>query len=143
MSDDCKSAGGTWPTEAPYNGGPYPTKTWAVFKTPCPNYTKYSVEQINMRRKAEVLKYKNNKSDVSKKLRYAYFAKNRNTKLLGSEQANTTSESCKTNSSASDVPGNKMLFLDKSVPVFGLVKTIQYGASQGNYPIKPKKLPVN
>lgn len=140
---DCKEAGGKWPTEAPYNGGPFPTKTWTVFKPPCPDYTKYTTEQINMRRKAEVLKYKKNKSNDNKKARYAYFARNRNTNLLGSRQANSKSSSCKNSSSASDVPGNKVLFLDKSVPVFGLVVSRQYGPGVGNYPLKPQKLPVN
>lgn len=143
MSNQCNDTGGKWPSQSPFNGGPFPTKTWTNYIPPCPDYNKYTTEQLNMRRKAEVLKHKQNKTNDNKKARYAYFARNRNTRLLGSAEANSKSSDCKIPSSASDVPGKQKLFLDKSVPVFGLVNTRNYGNNHGGYPLKPRRLPIN
>ena len=75
-NDDCvEKKGGEWPSEGPFYGGPFPSRTWSRYIPPCPNYNNFTKEQLDMRRKTEVLQYKNARSDRTKKKRYAYLAK--------------------------------------------------------------------
>lgn len=133
--------GGVWPRIPPFNGGPFPTRTWSRFIPPCPNYNNFSQYQLDMRRKAEVLQYKNNKSNRTKKSRYAYLAKTNNSVIFGSPDQ--TNANCINSTRDSNVPGPAMnLFIDKSVPVFGLRSVRSYGNS-GSKDDKLVKLPTS
>ena len=133
--------GGTWPNIPPFNGGPYPTRTWSRFVPPCPNYNLFTKQQIDMRRKAEVLKHKNNYGNVTKKKRYAYLARTNNNVTFGSPDH--TNANCLKSTRDSDVPGPAMdLFLDENVPIFGLNTVRNYGNS-GSKDNKLVKLPTS
>lgn len=140
-NDDCtRKKGGKWPSIPPYNGGPFPTRTWTRYVPPCPNYENFTKEQLDMRRKAEVLQYKNVKSNRTKKERYAYLAKSNNAVVFGTP--NHTNKNCVKSTRDSNVPGPAMnLFIDESVPVFGLRNLRSYGNS-GNKSGKVNKLPA-
>lgn len=140
--DSCtQKKGGVWPGIPPFNGGPFPTRTWSRFLPPCPNYNKFSQYQLDMRRKAEVLQYKNNKSNRTKKSRYAYLAKSNNSVIFGSPDQ--TNVNCVKSTRDSNVPGPAMnLFIDSSVPVFGLKSVRKYGNS-GSKDDKLVKLPTS
>ena len=140
--DPCtQKKGGVWPIFPPFNGGPFPSRTWSRFLPPCPNYNNFSQYQLDMRRKAEVLQYKNNKSNRTKKSRYAYLAKSNNSVIFGSPDH--TNVSCVKSTRDSNVPGPAMnLFIDSSVPVFGLRSVRSYGNS-GSKDDKLVKLPTN
>lgn len=141
-NDVCtRKKGGDWPAEGPFFGGPYPTRTWSRFVPPCPNYNQFTKQQIDMRRKAEVLKHKNNIGTRTKKERYAYLARQNNSVKFGSETH--TNVNCVKSTRDSDVPGPEMnLFLDTSVPIFGLRQVRNYGNS-GSKDNKLVKLPTN
>ena len=111
--DSCTlKKGGEWPTVQPFNGGPYPTRTWSRFIPPCPNYSNFTTSDLNMRRKAEVLQHKKNVSNRTKKSRYAYLAKSNGSVIFGSP--NHTTVNCVKSTRDSDVPGPAMnLYLDK------------------------------
>ena len=128
VTNDC---GGNWgPGGIPFSN------TWARYNPPCPDYNKYTTDQLNMRRKAEILQYKQNSSRLTKKQKYAGLAKFNRRILLGSPQQN--SANCTASTRASNVPGYRNLFLNRSVPVTGLVVTRNYGDSGGaQYPLKP------
>lgn len=140
--DACtQKKGGAWPNISPFNGGPYPTRTWSRFLPQCPNYNNYSQYQLDMRRKADVLQYKNNRSNRTKKSRYAYLAKSNNSVIFGSPDH--TNANCIKSTRDSNVPGPSMnLFIDNSVPVFGLRSVRTYGNS-GSKDDKLVKLPTN
>jgi len=105
-------------------------------KSPYPTYTQ---SQLDMRRKAEILKYSSNKqstqtNQLSQKQRFSQIMKNRNN--LNSSSINNTPTTCpelntiiKTPTSSSDVPGPVIdLFLDKNVPLYNYAKnTANYG----------------
>lgn len=134
------NCGGNWPSHNPYNGGPFPPRTWDRFIPTCPDYNEYTKDQLDMRRKAEILEYKNNRSHDTKKSRYAYLSKNGRGTLLGHK--NTSIANCKTSTRSCDVPGKEMfLFLDRKVPVFGMRQIRQYANGDGRYPQKPHLLP--
>ena len=141
-NDECtKKKGGKWPEASPYFGGPYPTRTWSRFKPPCPNYSNFTKQQLDMRRKAEILQHKNVKSNRTKKQRYAYLAKSNSSVVFGSP--NHKNENCIKSTRDSDVPGPEMsLYIDNSVPIFGLVNFRNYGNS-GSKISKLTKLPTN
>lgn len=133
--------GGNWPSDSPFFGGPYPTRTWSRFVPPCPNFNQFTKEQLDMRKKAEVLKHKNNVGSVTKKNRYAYLAKTNSSVVFGSRDH--TNANCVKSTRDSDVPGPAMnLFLDESVPVFGLNPVRNYGNS-GSKDNKAVKLPTS
>ena len=140
-NDDCvEKKGGEWPSEGPFYGGPFPSRTWSRYIPPCPNYNNFTKEQLDMRRKTELLQYKNARSDRTKKKRYAYLAKNPSVRLGSS---NERDENCVTTTRECDVPGPTMnLFIDRNVPIFGLRTVRSYGNS-GNKDDKSVKLPTN
>lgn len=57
-----------WP-----DGGPDPPNTWFRTTNSC---VSNNTEELNMRRKAEVLKHKNNSTSETKKQRFSYLSKN-------------------------------------------------------------------
>ena len=130
----------------------------------------FTNEQLDMRRKAEILKYKNNNANLSKKQIYS-----RRARAIGVEQkswgtqpfisgntiitSNNKSINTKSNpnirnlerienilkcpakknpicnpSSNSDVPGNKELCYDKSVPLVGYKERISYSKIGTTWP---------
>lgn len=60
-----------WP-----NGGPEPPNTWFRSSIPCVENNLYSRDELNMRRKAEVLQYKSNSIKWTKKQTISYLSKN-------------------------------------------------------------------
>lgn len=94
-----------------------------------------------MRRKAEVLQHKNNKSNRTKNRRYAYLARQNNSVKFGS--ATHSNVNCVKSTRDSNVPGPAMnLYLDRNVPIFGLRQVRNYGNS-GSKDSKAVKLPTN
>lgn len=120
-------AGGNWPSTKPFLGGPYPQRTWARFIPTCPDYNQYSKEELDMKRKAEVLLHKKNTGGrhYTKKQRYAFFAKHPRTThinqtfspIVNSNSIKVHKPLCKNPASASDVPGKKLLYNKPGVPV--------------------------
>ena len=109
--------------------------------SPYPYYTK---EQLDMRRKAEILKYKavdqNTKTnDLTKNQKWANLAKGRNMsqyanyyQSLNSEQDCPSDVTLPTLTTASDVPGPPMyLYYDPNVPLYNYLTHTSYG--QGNF----------
>lgn len=124
--------------------------------------TAYTQFDLDMRRKAEILKYANNSSsnktnDLTQKQKWSFFVNNKN-KLKVSKtfvsfynrdlnetyqtfyKIKTLDNGCpntiiKTNSSAANVPGNIDLYLDESVPLYKYKnETINYGILNEAYP---------
>ena len=135
-ANDCSgnaAAGGNWPINAPFSGGPYPQRTWARFIPNCPDYNQYSKEDLDMKRKAEVLLYKKNTGGqhYTKKHRYAFFAKHPRTTHINETFSPTVNNNsiqiykplCINPASASDVPGKKLLFNKPDVPITMLTGT--------------------
>ena len=52
-----------------------PRAPWSRYVPPCPNYEKFSKEQLDMRRKAYVLNYNQRNSRPKKNDAYIYFSK--------------------------------------------------------------------
>lgn len=115
-------------------------QTWSRTDNICANENNNSQEDLDMRRKSEILQYKNNSTRLTKRENYAKMAKGRGCKTTFASQsytAGTTNNNVKkltrngntlilldatpsvisTHSSASDVPGNTMLRLDMSIPL--------------------------
>jgi hypothetical protein len=138
------------------NGGPEPPRLWSRFTLNCSYYNNYSKEQLDMRRKAEILKYKNNSSKLSKKMAWSQLAKginsykkqswatqndlftDPNTRKL---EKNNNSLICRRNpivcnlSTASNVPGKSaILCYDKSVPLVNYITPRQYKAGGTKWP---------
>lgn len=147
------NCGGKWPTIRPYNGGPFPTFTWARYVPPCPcketavnTNTKqeyclerYTQEDLSMRRKAHVLNY-NNQGKHTKTDRYSYLAKHNSSKVFGSKDFAT--RDCAISTRASDVPGKEMfLRVDNNIPLVGINSVRKYSTSAGRFPSKPHLLP--
>lgn len=111
MSNNC---GIKWPITSPFFGGPYPTRTWFrdnIDKSHI--FQQFSLEQLNMRRKAEVLARSNNNLKQHKqtwKERFAYAVRN------PSKHITRRCSLVISDSSSSNVPGNLKLFDDPSVP---------------------------
>lgn len=114
--ETCNDYGGSWS-----DGQPNPTQTWTRGEGNCNQsiIQQYGQQEIDMRRKAEVLLYKNNTSKWTKKQRFAYLAKNPNRFL----RQNPATNSCSTTqiaynpASSSDVPGNTSLYYNPSIPL--------------------------
>lgn len=114
--ESCNDYGGNWS-----DGEPSPTRTWSRGQGNCSQSTiqQYGQRELDMRRKAEVLLYKNNTTNWTKKQRFAYLAKNPN-KFI---RQNPATNSCSTTqitynpASSSDVPGNTSLYYDPSIPL--------------------------
>ena len=115
MNQKCISNGGIWPILPKYNNGPLPTRTWSRIETQPPDYTKYTTEQLNMRRKAEILLYKNNSDNQSKAKKWSYLSNSRNNIKICSNNQNAKKA---IPSSYSDVPGKKLLVRNESVPLY-------------------------
>ena len=131
----CNDYGGNWP-----DGQPNPTRTWTRGQgnsNQQPIIQEYGQRELDMRRKAEVLLYKNNTSNWTKKQRFAYLAKNPNRFL----RQNPVTNSCSTTqiaynpASSSDVPGNTSLYYDPSIPLLNWrVQRVQTNAGGKNVP---------
>jgi len=121
---------------------PTPPNTWGRATGECSNYAPYTKFDIDMRRKAEILKHKGNKNKLSKKQQYSKIINgqgplgkkvwanqndlvtNPNVNNVGTRIGNTIVLSgcaniIKTPASNSDVPGDILLYYDKSVPLIG------------------------
>lgn len=130
--ETCNDYGGNWA-----DGQPNPTHTWARGEGNCNQSItqQYGQRELDMRRKAEVLLYKNNTSNWTKKQRFAYLAKNPNRFL----RQNPATNSCSTTqiaynpASSSDVPGNTSLYYDPSIPLLNWrVQRVQTSAGGVN-----------
>ena len=117
------------------------TRTWARTDNSCAVENNYTQEQLDMRRKSEILQYKNNSTRLTKREKYAQIAKGRGPSrktswasqsfAAGKTNSNVhgltpngnvlicdvTPSTISTHPSASDVPGNTMLTFDKSIPL--------------------------
>lgn len=135
--NDCNLDGGIWPT-----GEPTPTRTWSRTENPnCWSADGYTSEDLNMRRKAETLQHKNNHAGLTKKDRFAYYAKTSKTVSNGTSAVDVAvSKSCINKpvqsfpASASNVPGRGSLYLDRSVPLTGWrwQRVFKAGGGQNN-----------
>ena len=105
-----------------------PPRTTIIDKSP---YPQYSQSEINMRRKAEILKYTPNKqstqtNSITKNGRFSQIMTNRNRVDLTATPNNTTcpeNDIIYTSSVSSGVPGPPIdLYLDNSVPLYNYVK---------------------
>jgi len=104
---------------------------------------KYGQPELDMRRKAEVLLYKNNSSKLTKKEQFAYFAKRPKPPKFPNIKPSCTKETIYYNpSSASDVPGNKLLYNDMSVPLTNYKPRRTYKGGGGvNIPVNQYIIP--
>ena len=139
-----------------FKNGP-PRAPWSRYIPPCPDYNKFSKEELDMRRKAYVLSYNQRNSRPKKIGAYVYFsnhAKNKNRsgkatastdffnfEKIGLYRCNKDSKKKTYPTTASDVPGNVMqLYVDEEVPVTMINTTRNYGNNEGNYPEKPSRI---
>ena len=101
-------------------------RTWGRVRIPERDYITYSLEDYNMRRKAEVLKYNQNKVKDNSVTRVANYARIAKSNKLRNR---IPLENCQRKHPAysSGVPGNKLLFLNNSVPLY------DYGNPTRNY----------
>ena len=119
----------------------YQRKQQMLFNVPLPRYTpispypKYTQAQLDMRRKAEILKYSSNTSNSQTNLltRKEKWSKISNAKYSGSVLFCPDDISIPTLTSACDVPGPIMyLFNDKNIPLYKFVsQTNTYGINNG------------
>lgn len=110
-------------------------------------YPQYSSFQLNMRRKVEILKYSSSQQNtktngLTKKQKYAYLAKNKNT--ISEYQINQPyenrdcNEDIPTLSTSCDVPGPPIILqYEPSVPLYN------YGISVRSYAITNKDSTIN
>lgn len=112
------------------NGGPEPTRLWTrASGEPCINIP---TEELNMRRKAEVLKYKNSATNQTKKQRFAYVAKRTTNSTNGLSCASSDIQPLP--ASASNVPGNQLLYLNPSIPLTRFITQRQFKGDVGKWP---------
>lgn len=147
MSQQCCAK---WSSTSPYNGGPFPTRLWSRGQTECfttnNNITKNDIE---MRRKAEVLFYKNNTNKLTKKQQFAKIAKginpykNQQWEFKNTENCNVEIESICNPSSASNVPGNQQLCYNRNIPLVNYVKRRQYSAGGTKFPQSTTGIELN
>lgn len=144
-----------WPSTPPYNGGPYPPRLWSRGRgyTINPINTGFSNQALNMRRKAEVLKHTQNKSQLSKKQILAQSLRggprlrkksilganplpgcNGNTILHSSTSVMSEQNIIYNPASASDVPGQELLWYNPKVPLVGYKRQLQYLAEGTKWP---------
>jgi len=134
----------TTPSLACSSTPPNPPNVWTRVRSDCYDYENgnYTSFDINMRRKAEILKHKGNQNKLSKKQQYSKIINghgssrkkvwanqtdlvtNPNVNNVGTRSGNTIvlsdcSNNIPTPSSHSDVPGDILLYYDKSVPLIG------------------------
>ena len=123
----------------PCNDGPTPNRIWTRSSNNCSYVYNYTEEQLNMRRKAEILKYKKNSSNLTKKQQWSRlnrgYGPNRK-KVWATQNQFTTNPNTSnlprvnntlicsnsivncSSTSSSDVPGPIMnLCFDKNVPL--------------------------
>ena len=137
-----------------FKNGP-PRAPWSRYIPPCPDYNKFSKEELDMRRKAYVLNYNQRNSRPKKIDAYVYFSnhaknKNRSGKATSSNFFNGKNRTLQMHqrfskksypTTASDVPGNVMqLYVDEKVPVTMINTARNYGNNEGNYPEKPSRI---
>ena len=141
-------------------GGPNPPNLWPREIPACPS-SDFTSEQLNERRKAEILKYKKNSSGFSQKQQYSRLARglgkhrhvtyatqsqtytNANIKQLpfALDDSGTNILVCPNSSvlcattSQNDVPGPvKTLCLDSNVPLYNYIVQRTYGTSGNKWP---------
>ena len=105
------------------------TRTWQRFNPPNP-YTNstHTTEDLNMRRKAEILQYKNKQSGTNNSsTKNMIFSRIVNTGRFNNRATNRICENIKKPSSASNVPGKLPLFFNSSIPL------TRYGAPLRGY----------
>ena len=131
---------------------PNPPNLWSRGTISCVNYDVYSQEEYAMRRKAEILKYKGNKTPLTKKQQFSRIVNGNgphgkkvwatqndlgsNPNVFNLPQVGNALFLCSTDenenikcepSSSSDVPGNSVLCYDPAVPL------VNYQSSQRTY----------
>lgn len=131
----CNDYGGNW-----QDGQPNPTRTWERNEGNSNQQAliqQYGQQELNMRRKAEVLLYKNNTSNWTKKERFAYLAKNPNILLFQNPRTYsfTSTKIAYNPASSSDVPGKMQLYYDPIIPLINWrVQRVQPSAGGKNIP---------
>ena len=92
-------------------------RTWGRVRIPQRDYVTYSLEDYNMRRKAEVLKYNQNKVKDNSVTRVANFSRIAKGNIFRNR---ISLANCQKKNPAyrSGVPGSKLLFLNNSVPLY-------------------------
>ena len=73
ISSDCR----TWPVRSWPTGGPVPARTWSRASQNYYCEKDYSANDLNMRRKAEVLQYNQKQNKWTKSQRYSYLVNHR------------------------------------------------------------------
>lgn len=129
----------------------YSASLWSRFQPPDYNTTQFTPEQISERRKCEILKYKTNTTQSTKKQRFAAASRGSLLKKRGfASQTDTltnpntanlpevngdficpsSSRKCKL-TTESDVPGPpRLLCLDENVPLYNSNRVYEYKAGQ-------------
>tara|TARA_Y100001970_G_C14243051_1_gene866113 strand:- start:2302 stop:2937 length:636 start_codon:yes stop_codon:yes gene_type:complete len=137
--------------------GPHPPRLWSRFQYSCPSFQYPNTEEnLNERRKWEILQYKNNSSHLTQKQKFANFSKGlvlrrgqtfavqsqsyTNPNLLGLNQVNNTLY-CKSNShkcsftTSSDVPGPiRKICFRPDVMLYNYNNSYTYKASGTSWP---------
>lgn len=129
----------------------YSANLWSRFQPPTYNTETFTPDQIDERRKCEILKHKSNTSQITKKQRFAAASKGSLLKKKGFASqtdtltvANTanlpevngvficpSSEKKCTLTTESDVPGPpRLLCLDDNVPLYNYVRAYEYKSGQ-------------
>ena len=153
MSTNDNSCCPVWPSIAPYNGGPFPTRLWSRAVPNC--VLGFTQEQLDMRRKAEILQYNKNGGHLTKKQQWSRAMRGHgpvrrkgwatqsqdytdpntsNLPLVGYTLDCSGGDRPCNPVGASDVPGSGVLCLDRNVPVTGLVVQRQYLAGGTTWP---------
>ena len=108
----CNDYGGNW-----LFGQPIPTRTWNRYQVGNGQQQlrdRFGSDNLEMRRKAEVLLHTNNRNNWTKKERFAYYAKNPKQYV---KRCTDPYKAISNPSSSSDVPGNMSLVYDINVPL--------------------------
>lgn len=153
------------PSYCPYKGATSPPP-WSRATISCINYqnTNITVNDLDMRRKAQILQYNRNQNNPTKKQLWAMLNKgqlthkkvwatqginytnpntndlnfannNPNTNILQCSASSTEPLIVKNPSTASDVPGNPIeLYLDRNVPLTGYIVQQTYSAGGTKFP---------
>lgn len=134
---------------------PIPPREWSRTNNSCSENTSTSIEDLNMRRKAEILKYKQPGNSLTQKQLWTKIAKGKwNNKQAWASQTQTVSNpniqglpqngnnllcnkptvNC-AYSTSSDVPGKQtILCLNEDVPLVMYKKRYQYKAGGNKWP---------
>ena len=129
----------------------YSSLLWSRFQPPVYNTTQFTPDEISERRKCEILKYKTNTTQITKKQRFAAASRGSLLRKKGfASQTDTLTDSntaklpevngvliCPSSerkctlTSESDVPGPpRLLCLRNDVPLYGNTRTYEYKAGQ-------------